>query len=100
MPNQEKRNAVFRRHGFRCVYCGELFPPEELTVDHVEPRVKGGDHSEGNLVAACWPCNKEKAGQPAWAYLEDRPEKRTNFLRLAKWIWPRLRAAVEEAAGG
>ena len=98
MPSPRKKEAVLQRHDFTCVYCGETFPPDELTVDHVEPRRKGGDHSRGNLVAACRPCNREKAGQPAWAYLAERPEKRENFLRLARFVWPRLRAAVEEAA--
>lgn len=98
MPSPDRREAVLQRHNFTCVYCGERFTAAELTVDHVEPRVKGGDHSKGNLVAACWPCNREKGGQPAWAYLTDRPEKRANFLRHARWVWPRLRAAVEEAA--
>lgn len=100
MPSPERKQAVLQRHDFRCVYCGEQFDADELTVDHVEPRVKGGDHSKGNLVAACRRCNKEKGGQPAWAYLSDRPEWRANFLRYARWVWPRLRTAVEEAAEG
>lgn len=31
----------------------------------------------------------------AWAYLAEKPEQRSNFLRYARWIWPRLRSAVE-----
>ena len=84
-------------YGHRCVYCGAAFPQEELTVDHVEPRVKGGDNSEGNLVACCRACNREKAGLAAWSFLATRPVQRANFLRLARWVWPRLRRAVEEA---
>src|SRR5881227_2920224 len=48
-----KRRRIFERDAFRCVYCGEQFPTEELTVDHVEPHVRGGDRSDGNLVTAC-----------------------------------------------
>jgi 5-methylcytosine-specific restriction endonuclease McrA len=33
-----KREAVFARDGHRCVYCGEVFPSDELTIDHVQPR--------------------------------------------------------------
>ncbi|NIP82697.1 MAG: hypothetical protein GWM90_27150 [Gemmatimonadetes bacterium] len=97
MRNREKRRRILQRHGHRCVYCGERHDAADLTVDHVEPRVKGGDHSEGNLVAACRQCNTEKGGAPAWAFLARRPELRANFLRHARWIWPRLRRAVEEA---
>jgi len=94
----DRRLRIFRRDDYTCVYCGQRFEAADLTVDHVEPRVKGGDNSDGNLVTACSACNMEKGGAPAWAYLAGRPEKRENFLRLASFVWPRLRRAIEEAA--
>lgn len=97
MPNPKRKQRVLELHDHRCVYCGVRPEPNELTVDHVEPRVKGGDHSDGNLVACCQSCNREKGGAPAWAFLANRPELRSNFLRHARWVWPRLRRAVEEA---
>ena len=97
MASPQRKRQILELHGFRCVYCGIVHPADELTVDHVQPRVKGGDHSEGNLVACCVPCNTAKGGAAAWAYLADRPEERDNFLKYALWIWPRLRSAVEEA---
>lgn len=92
------RERVFRRDGFRCVYCGEVFAAEDLTLDHVEPRMRGGDDSEGNLVTACRACNTRKGGRAAWAYLATDPVARENFLRLATAVWPRLRRATIEAA--
>lgn len=92
------RLRILWRDGYRCVYCGQELPGEALTLDHVQPRMRGGDRSEGNIVAACRPCNAEKAAIPAWAYLADRPDKRANFLRFATGVWPRLRRAVIEAA--
>ncbi len=96
--DESRRDRVFRRDDYTCVYCGERFEPSELTVDHVEPRMKGGDNSAGNLVTACRGCNTEKGGAPAWAYLADRPEKRATFLERAPYVWPRLRVAIVEAA--
>lgn len=93
-----RRDRIFRRDDFRCVYCGQVFPPEELTLDHVQPRMRNGDMSEGNLVSACRACNTAKGGQPAWAYLAGRRPERENFLRYATGVWPRLRRAIEEAA--
>lgn len=92
------REAIFTRDGHRCVYCGEVLPPERLTLDHVQPRMRGGDHSPGNLVTACAPCNTRKGSAPAWAFLAELPDERANFLRYAAGVWPRLRRAVEEAA--
>lgn len=93
-----RRERIFRRDGFTCVYCGERFATEELSLDHVEPRMRGGDSSDGNLVTACAPCNRAKGGRAAWAYLARERQLRENFLRLATAVWPRLRRAVEEAA--
>jgi CRISPR/Cas system Type II protein with McrA/HNH and RuvC-like nuclease domain len=92
------RERVFARDGFRCVYCAEVFPAERLTLDHVQPKARGGDNSEGNLVTACAACNTRKGSQPAWAFLAELPAERANFLRFAGGVWPRLRRAVEEAA--
>ena len=104
MPNTDRgrelsrRRRIFRRDTLRCVYCGEIHPESELTLAHVQPRVKGGDHSDGNLVTACKACNAAKGGEAAWSYLSRHPDHRANFLRYATSVWPRLRRAVEEAA--
>jgi hypothetical protein len=98
MAKPGRKEEVLRRSGYRCVYCAEQYDAADLSVDHVEPRVKGGDHSVGNLVACCRRCNAEKGGMAAWAFLATRPVPRDNFLRSALWVWPRLRRAVEEAA--
>jgi 5-methylcytosine-specific restriction endonuclease McrA len=93
------RSHVLALCGHRCVYCGageeEAGP---LTIDHVEPRMRGGDRSPGNLVAACAACNAAKGSLPAWRYLATRDEERARFLALGAHVWPRLRRAVEEAA--
>ena len=92
------RSEIFARDGYRCVYCGRADPDVELSVDHVEPRMRGGDNSAGNLVTACVECNRQKGGRAAWSYLEDRDEDRRSFLTRAHYVWPRLRSAVIEAA--
>ena len=92
------RERIFRRDRFRCVYCGEVFPADALTIDHVEPRMRGGDASGGNLVTACRACNTRKGSRPAWSFLAGDPVARENFLKYGTSVWPRLRRAVEEAA--
>src|SRR6478752_7775248 len=90
-----KRNGIFERDEFRCVYCGEQFPAEELTLDHVQPRVRGGDRSEGNLVTACKACNTLKGQQRLSEFLFTNPLARESFFRYAIHVWPRLLRLVE-----
>ncbi|MGD0197654.1 MAG: HNH endonuclease [Solirubrobacteraceae bacterium] len=52
------RRAVFARDEWTCQYCGAR---NNLTVDHVIPRSKGGLSSWDNIVASCAPCNRRKA---------------------------------------
>ena len=92
------RERILARDEYRCAYCGETFPEEALTLDHVEPRMRGGDQSGGNLVAACRACNTRKGSLPAWAFLAELPEERANFLHYATAVWPRHLRAIREAA--
>ena len=95
-----KREQVFERDQYRCVYCGEVFPAEELTVDHVQARLRGGDRSGGNLVTACSACNTAKGHRRVGEFLRDNLVARTNFFRYALHVWPRLRRTIEESFGG
>ena len=49
-----------KRSSGRCHYCGEPFAPNELTMDHLVPLVRGGKSTKGNLVPACKECNSKK----------------------------------------
>lgn len=57
------RYNVFLRDGYRCQYCGEIFPAEELTFDHVVPRSKNGASTWQNIVSACHSCNLRKGSR-------------------------------------
>jgi len=48
---------LFRRDEHRCQYCGAR---ENLTIDHIIPRSRGGAHSWKNAVASCGSCNTRK----------------------------------------
>lgn len=57
------RRNVYLRDEHCCQYCGVAFHAQELTLDHVVPRVAGGKTSWTNVVAACRPCNRRKGGR-------------------------------------
>ena len=95
-----KRDRVFARDDYRCVYCGKRFSAGELSVDHVEPRVRGGDQSTGNLVTACKGCNTLKGARRVSEFLRDEAVARENFLLYAIHLWPRLRRLLVDELDG
>ena len=55
------RLEVFNRDRYTCQYCGK--EARQLTLDHVIPRYRGGEQTWENVVSACIPCNRHKAGR-------------------------------------
>lgn len=55
------RENVFIRDEYICQYCGKRFSSEELTLDHIFPKSRGGDTSWNNIVSCCKSCNQKKA---------------------------------------
>jgi 5-methylcytosine-specific restriction protein A len=43
-----------------CYYCGRLFEPRDLTMDHIVPLARGGKSTKENLVTCCKECNNKK----------------------------------------
>jgi 5-methylcytosine-specific restriction endonuclease McrA len=63
-PRRERkmtRYEIFNRDKYACQYCGEQ--SRHLTLDHVIPRYRGGQHTWENVVSACGACNRHKAGR-------------------------------------
>ncbi len=60
---RELRNSPWwkrKRSTGICHYCGRTFKPQELTMDHLIPIVRGGKSVRTNLVPACKECNSKK----------------------------------------
>ena len=55
------RYEIFNRDRYTCQYCG--VQGRNLTLDHVIPRYRGGQHTWENVVSACVACNRRKAGR-------------------------------------
>lgn len=54
------RRNIFVRDNFRCQYCGCVPREDDLTIDHVIPRSRGGRTTWENVVLACTRCNTRK----------------------------------------
>ncbi len=55
------RRNVFHRDGHRCQYCG--ISSDRLSIDHIQPRSRGGTHSWDNVTTACLRCNVHKGNR-------------------------------------
>ncbi|MCX8277663.1 MAG: HNH endonuclease [Dehalococcoidia bacterium] len=81
------RDEVFTRDNNSCQYCGAN--PRDMTIDHVNPRCKGGEFTWTNVVSACKACNHRKAGrtpQEAGMRLRNKPfEPRPNPYSFLKF---------------
>ena len=62
--SKRTRFEVFKRDGFRCMYCGNRPPEVVLVIDHVVPVCEGGSDEVDNLVSSCYACNAGKSGVP------------------------------------
>ena len=95
-----RREQIFARDEHRCVYCGEQFEPAALTVDHVQPRMRGGDRSGGNLVTACGGCNARKGALRLGEFLRaDHVAREHFFARAAGHVWPWILRTLREELG-
>lgn len=80
------RKTLLARDEYTCQFCGATNVP--LTMEHVQPRSRGGQTSWENCVAACRVCNHRK-GNRTRAEAERigltlrREPKRPHFSRIA-----------------
>jgi CRISPR/Cas system Type II protein with McrA/HNH and RuvC-like nuclease domain len=56
-PVKIKRERIYKRDGWKCVYCESK---RNLTIDHVLPKCRGGKNTWSNLVTCCNSCNSKK----------------------------------------
>ena len=77
------RHNIFKRDGNRCQYCGTH---DNLTLDHVIPKSRGGKTNWDNLSTACKRCNSKKGDhtpEEAGMFLRQRPF-RPSFLMFIR----------------
>lgn len=88
------RLNIYLRDNNTCQYCGKHFARYDLNLDHVVPRVKGGQTSWENVVCSCIECNRRKGGmsvaeagmrlirkptKPHWNFMVDLPSRRVLY---------------------
>jgi len=79
------RLAIYIRDNFMCLYCGtnlrDTDPAKEMSLDHLLPRVSGGNNESTNLITACRACNCSRQTQPWMDYCTGGAVERINTQR-------------------
>jgi 5-methylcytosine-specific restriction endonuclease McrA len=110
MPKQKihlSRRNILARDDHKCQYCGRHFPTQQLSIDHVLPRSRGGETTWENVVCACLPCNLRKGGRtPHEAHMRllaipARPKRNpTLVMKLSSPKYESWRVWIDGGAGG
>lgn len=89
------RRNILHRDGHTCQYCG--YTGEDLTLDHVVPRSRGGGDSWENIVTACVRCNVKKGSRtPREASMVLAHNPRRPYSSLYFEISRHLRSGVHQ----
>lgn len=91
------RTNLLIRDNFTCQYCEKTLTANDLTIDHVIPRVKGGTTRWENVTSACYSCNsikghrsnmkpKRKPLKPDYYQLLENARKMPIKIPTDKWI--------------
>lgn len=57
-----RRNVWLRDEG-KCQYCSKKVSSKSFTLDHINPKCKGGKTSWENVTTCCYECNQKKGNK-------------------------------------
>ena len=81
---QLDHEAIYRRDGNKCVYCGSKI---NLTWDHVIPECIGGKTTWTNLVTCCKKCNNHKDNMSVEEFCQIKNCKIPRPVSMASTPW-------------
>jgi len=61
--------AILDASGRACIYCGSQ---DQISMDHLTPISKGGNHTAENVAPACLPCNLSKGAKVVAEFLAEK----------------------------
>jgi len=82
------RQSIKEAFGCKCAYCG--VKSEQLTLDHIHPKTKGGEDLATNIVPACQRCNHRKGDQTpeeAGMTLRRKPVRPSHAVFLKDYLF-------------
>lgn len=77
LSDKKIRNAVWKKTGGKCYYCGIQTKPfgtdkDSFCIDHMKPRTDGGGDEIENLFPCCSGCNTSKSNKSLFSWLNEK----------------------------
>lgn len=64
-----RREQLYRDQCGICHYCCQFVDYGDWTIDHMQPRSRGGSNLKDNIVGACRSCNEEKGSRTVFEFV-------------------------------
>lgn len=96
MASMRVKQAVMSKTDGHCWYCGmelviydatkgmKINLPNELTLDHILPRTRGGSHHVSNLLPCCRSCNSTKSDMTVEEYRRYLARRKRNIPHFSQ----------------
>ena len=88
------RNNVIIRDGINCMYCNTELSLNDMTIDHIIPRSKGGSNTLVNLTISCTSCNTERGNLHIEEWCKRKRLSKSKFLKLKKLYEASLKSCI------
>ena len=93
------RDQIHLEWNYECAYCGDALG-RSPTLDHVVPKIHGGNTVRSNLISCCLNCNSRK-GKQEWAswYRDQHFWTSEKEWAIAQWLNKSLPCSDDDEPG-
>lgn len=90
---QFNRRNIFIRDHYTCQYCGRRPGKDDLTIDHIVPKSRGGRTVWENVALACTTCNTKKGNR----LLSECSMMPVKVPKRPSWLAMHVPATIDDA---
>lgn len=87
---RNKRKALINRQSIdgklTCFYCDIQINRENVSIDHIVARKKGGTLRRENTVCSCSDCNNEKSNKPPQKWAKELRKRGISDARIDSYM--------------
>ena len=75
-----------KKEGPHCTYCDRIVTEDQIQIDHIIPRNRGGSGKVTNLVLACRKCNALKSDHSLKRFMRKANLEAARIYKEKAWV--------------